>query len=59
MNISTEIDFLSITDQLSPYRGWAMGGRGLGWAVHGGGWGAEGGVKHQFGLKEQCCVFSK
>ena len=25
----------------------------------GGGWGAEGGVKHQFGLKEQCCAFSK
>ena len=25
----------------------------------GGGWGAEGRVKHQFGLKEQCCAFSK
>ena len=25
----------------------------------GGGWGAEGGVKHPFGLKEQCCAFSK
>ena len=25
----------------------------------GGGWGAEDGVKHQFGLKEQCCAFSK
>ena len=32
------------------------GGRvGRGW----GGWGAEGGVKHPFGLKEQCCAFSK
>ena len=25
----------------------------------GGGWGAEGGVKHPFGLKGQCCAFSK
>ena len=25
----------------------------------GGGWGAEGGVKHSFGLKGQCCAFSK
>ena len=25
----------------------------------GGGWGAEGGVKHSFGPKEQCCTFSK
>ena len=24
-----------------------------------GGWGAKGGVKHHFGLKEQCCAFSK
>ena len=24
-----------------------------------GGWGAEGGVKHPFGLKGQCCAFSK
>ena len=24
-----------------------------------GGWGAEGGVKHQFRLNEQCCAFSK
>ena len=24
----------------------------------GGGWGAKGGVKHQFGLKEQCFAFS-
>ena len=24
----------------------------------GGGWGVEGGVKHPFGLKEQCCAFS-
>ena len=30
-----------------------MGG---GW---GGQWGAEGGVKHPFGLKGQCCAFSK
>ena len=29
-----------------------MGGR---W----GGWGAEGGVKHPFGLQGQCCAFSK
>ena len=28
---------------------------GGGW----GGWGAEGGVKHPFGLKGQCCAFSK
>ena len=25
----------------------------------GGGWGAVGGVKHPFGLKGQCCAFSK
>ena len=25
----------------------------------GGGWGAEGGLKHPFGFKEQCCAFSK
>ena len=25
----------------------------------GGGWGAEGGAKHPFGLKEQCCPFRK
>ena len=25
----------------------------------GGGWGAEGGAKHPFGLKEQCCAFRK
>ena len=25
----------------------------------GGGWGAKGRVKHPFGLKEQCCAFSK
>ena len=25
----------------------------------GGGWGAEGGVKHPFGLKEQCCASNK
>ena len=25
----------------------------------GGGWGAEGGVKHPFGLKGQCCAFCK
>ena len=25
----------------------------------GGRWGAEGGVKHPFGLKEQCCAFRK
>ena len=25
----------------------------------GDGWGAEGGVKHPFGLKRQCCAFSK
>ena len=25
----------------------------------GGGWGAEGRIKHPFGLKEQCCAFSK
>ena len=25
----------------------------------GGGWGAEGGVKHPFGLKGQCCAFNK
>ena len=24
----------------------------------GGGWEAEGGLKHPFGLKEQCCTFS-
>ena len=35
--------------------GWA-GGRGVG---SGGGWGAEGGTKHPFGLKGQCCAFSK
>ena len=34
--------------------GWEGGGVG-GW----GGWGAEGGVKHPFGLKVQCCAFSK
>ena len=36
------------------------GGRvGGGQVGSGGGWGAEGGVKHQFGFKEQCCAFSK
>ena len=25
----------------------------------GGSWGAEGRLKHQFGLEEQCCAFSK
>ena len=36
------------------------GGRWEGGGVGGGGgWGAEGGVKHPFGLKEQCCAFSK
>ena len=25
----------------------------------GGGWGAKGGVKHPFGIKGQCCAFSK
>ena len=34
--------------------GWEGGGMG-----GGGGWGAEDGVKHQFGLKEQCCAISK
>ena len=33
--------------------GWVGGGWG------GGGWGAVGGVKHPFGLKGQCCAFSK
>ena len=32
---------------------------GGGWVGGGGGWGAEVGVKHPFGLKEQCCAFSK
>ena len=33
-----------------------MGGwEGVGWAVGAGG-GAEGGAKHPFGLKEQCCA---
>ena len=32
-----------------------MGWVGEGW----GGWGAEGRVKHPFGLKGQCCAFSK
>ena len=32
-------------------RGGGVGGRG--------GWGAEGEVKHPFGLKEQCCAFRK
>ena len=43
--------------------GWEGGGRvGGGWggAVGGGGrCGAEGGAKHPFGLKRQCCAFSK
>ena len=34
--------------------GWEGGGVG-----GGGGWGAVGGVKHPFGLKGQCCAFSK
>ena len=34
--------------------GWERNGVG-----GGGGWGAEGGVKHPFGLNEQCCAFSK
>ena len=34
--------------------GWEGGGVG-----GGGGWGAEGGVNHPFGLKGQCCAFSK
>ena len=34
--------------------GWEGGGVG-----GGGGWEAEGGVKHPFGLKGQCCAFSK
>ena len=33
---------------------WEGGGVG-----GGGGWGAEGGVKHPFGLKGQWCAFSK
>ena len=32
----------------------------IGGGVGGGGrWGAEGGVKHPFGLKDQCCAFRK
>ena len=28
-------------------------------SIEGGRWGAEGGAKHPFGLKGQCCAFSK
>ena len=34
-----------------------MGGREVG-GGGGGGWGAEGGLKQPFGLKQQCCAFS-
>ena len=34
--------------------GWEGGGVG-----GEGGWGAKGRVKQQFGLKKQCCAFSK
>ena len=37
-----------------------LGGGGVGgWEGCGGRWRAEGGLKHPFGLKEQCCAFSK
>ena len=36
--------------------GWVVRAGGVG---GGGGWVAEGGVKHPFGLKEQCFAFSK
>ena len=35
----------NITDRV--YKGWGVG------------WGAEGGLKHPFGLNEQCCAFTK
>ena len=38
-------------DGLDEWEGVGVGGEGR--------WGAEGGIKHPFGLKEQCCAFSK
>ena len=38
--------------------GW-VGRREVGWAVGAGGEPLKGGVKHPFGLKEQCCAFRK
>ena len=36
---------------MGEWEGDKLGGRG--------GWGAEGGLKHPFRFKEQCCAFSK
>ena len=45
-----------VISRIESIGGGQVGGGGVG---GGGGWGAEGRVKHPFGLKEQCCAFSK
>ena len=45
-----------VISQIESIGGRWLGGGGMGGV---GSWGAEGRLKHQFGLKEQCCAFSK
>ena len=45
-----------VISQIESIGGGRVGGGGVG---GGGRWGAKGRVKHPFGLKEQCCAFSK
>ena len=42
-----------VISRIESIGGGRVGGGGVGK------WGAEGGVKHPFGLKEQCCAFRK